>query len=245
MVVTDPIIIPRAGINLMKHLFLTLFCLISLSSMATEAPPFPIATGTAWVYSADVKTEAEGKELSETLTWTTEINSVIVWENMIIAKGSGLPTDLAFYEKGKKPAPFLMIMAGPWRLYVVQNEEKIKEAWEKAIAGESLAESVTEADLLLDFPLVEEKPFGETSQLVSGIPMYCYRVEGKAPFAAEAVKGLNASGALDEVSIAYAASTDSTTWKFAHGVGFIGYIYSHHGSTSEVNCRLVEFRPGK
>ena len=239
------IIIPKAGISSMKHALIVIFCLISLAASAIEPMPITLATGTAWVYSADVKAEADGKELSETLTWTTEITSVTAWENMIFAKGSGLPGDLTFYEKGRKPSPFLMILAGPWRLYLVQGDERIKEVWEKACAGESLGESVTDADLLLDFPLVEEKTFGETSQLLSGQPMYVYRVEGKAPFEAASVKGLKVDGTPDEVSITLSTGPDTTTWKFTHGIGFTGYIYSHHGTTSEVNCRLVEFRPGK
>ncbi len=230
----------------MKHFLVTLFCLISINSMAIDTPvPFPLATGTAWVYTANVKSEVDGKDLSETLSWTTEITSVVVRENLVVAKGSGLPTDLTFYEKGVKPAPFIMVMAGPWKLFVMQNAEKIKEVWEKAVNDESLSESVTEADLLLDLPLVEGKPFGETSQLVSGNPMFVYTVEGKAPFSAAAVKGLNASDKLEEVSITLSANTDQTTWKFTQGVGFTGFVYSHHGSTSEVVCRLIEFRPGK
>ncbi len=229
----------------MKHTLIVIFCLISLAATAAESLPLQLATGTAWVYSAEVKAGTDGKELSETLTWTTEITSVIAWENIVFAKGSGLPTDLTFYEKGKKPSPFLMILAGPWRLFLIQGEERIKEVWEKAIAGDSLGESVTEADLLLDFPLVEEKTFGETAQLLSGSPMYVYRVEGKTPYSAAAVKGLKVAGSSDEVSISLSTGPDATTWKFTHGIGFTGYIYSHHGTVSEVNCRLVEFRPGK
>jgi len=138
-----------------------------------------------------------------------------------------------------------MILAGPWRLYLIQGDERIKEVWEKAIAGERLDESVTEADMLLDLPLVEEKTFGETSQLLSGTPMYVYRVEGKTTFSAAAVKGLTLAGTFDEFSISLSTGPDTTTWKFTHGIGFTGYIYSHHGTTSEVNCHLVEFRPGK
>ena len=229
----------------MKHALIVIFCLISLAATAAESLPLQLATGTAWVYSADVKAETDGKELSETITWTTEITSVTAWENITFAKGSGLPSDLTFYEKGKKPSPFLMILAGPWRLYLIQGDERIKEVWEKASTGESLGESVTESDLLLDLPLVEEKTFGETSQLLSGIPMYVYRVEGKTPFSAAAVKGLQVAGTPEEISLSLSTGPDTTTWKFTHGIGFTGYIYSHHGTTSEVNCRLVEFRPGK
>jgi len=229
----------------MKHALIVIFCLISLTVTAAETLPLQLATGTTWVYSADVKADSEGKELSETLTWTTEITSVTAWENITFAKGSGLPSDLTFYEKGKKPSPFLMILAGPWRLYLIQGDERIKEVWEKAIAGERLDESVTEADMRLDLPLVEEKPCGETSQLLSGTPMDVYRVEGKTTFSAAAVKGLTLAGTFDEFSISLSTGPDTTTWKFTHGIGFTGYIYSHHGTTSEVNCHLVEFRPGK
>ena len=229
----------------MKHVLIIIFCLISLTVTAAEIMPLQLATGTAWVYSADVKADSDGKELSETLTWTTEITSVTAWENITFAKGSGHPIELTFYEKGKKPSQFLMILAGPWRLYLIQGDERIKEVWEKAIAGERLDESVTEADLLLDLPLVEEKTFGETSQLLSGSPMYVYRVEGKEPFSAAEVKGLKDTGTPDEISITLSTGPDTTTWKFTHGIGFTGYVYSHHGTTSEVNCRLIEFRPGK
>ncbi|MBU1105726.1 MAG: hypothetical protein KKB51_03575 [Candidatus Riflebacteria bacterium] len=214
--------------------------------MATDFPvPFPLATGTVWVYTADVKSESDGKELNETLSWTTEITSVVERENIVIARGSGLPTDLCFYEKDVKPAPFLIVMVGLWKLYVIQNEERVKEIWEKAISDESLREFVTEADLLLDFPLVVGKSFGETSQILSGNSMFVYTVEGKTPFVASSVIGLNATEASDEFSITLPTNSDMTTWKFTQGIGFTGFAYSHHGSTSEVNCNLIELRRGK
>jgi len=230
----------------MKHVFLALLLLFPLAAQATDTPdPFPLATGTTWIYDANVKWEADGKEQRKSRSWTMEISSVVLRENVVIARGSGLPSDLTFYEDGVKPAPFLMVKVGPWKVYIVRGKEKVDEVWKKATAGESLSESVTEADLLLDFPLIEGKTYGETSQILSGTPLYVYGIEGKSPFVASSAKGLNVSGPLDEIPVTFPTNADSTTWKFTNRIGFTGFFYSHHGSTSEVDCRLNEFRPGK
>ena len=231
----------------MKSFFtaLAIFFWVATVQAGDQFDPLPLATGAAWAYDAKVKFALNGKDREKTLTWTTEINTVVVRNKIVIARGKGLPSDLAMYDNSVKPAPFLFVKINPWRLYVIHDQGRIDEVWNKATKpDEGLFGIVTEADLLLDFPLLEGKAYGETEQITRSDASYVYVVEGKKQLAASAIKGLPASRSSDEFSISFRTRPDLTTWKFTPGVGFTGYHYSHHGTTGEADCHLTEYRPG-
>ncbi len=216
------------------------------SKGAIGPDPFPLATGAEWIYQAKVKWEDSGKEKSKTLSWTTSIDSVVVRGEIVLAKGTGLPSQLTFYDEKVEPAPFVMVKVGAWKLFVVSAEDRISDIWKKAVnPDEFLGDILQEGDLLLDLPLVEGKFYGETAQLTRGGTSNLYLVEGRAPFEAGSVKGLAAAGPLEELSIILRTNPDHSIWKFVPGLGFSGFEYVHHGTTSEVDCRLKEVRAGR
>jgi len=210
-----------------------LLFLFPIATFATDnASSLPLATGTTWIYEARLTRDVDGKEQNRTLTWTTTITTMLVGDQLVVAKGTGFPSDLPFLENDAKPSPFLLVKVGLWRIYIIQNTEKIEEVWNKAVAGESLSDSITEGDLLLEFPLIEGRTYGETTQLLSGTPKFLYEVQGPA------------SASSKDIAINFSTNADLTTWKYTDGIGFTGYSYRHHGSTSNVDCELKEFRPG-
>lgn len=231
------------GSLLVKTFLATLFCFLSIAATAASADPFPLATGSAWVYETKVKWTADEKEQQKTITWTTEIKSVINRDNLTVAIGSGLPTDLCFYDEAVKPANFMFVKVGEWKLYVIRDQAKIDEIWAKAAnPDEEMNSIVTEADLLLDLPLIPGKPYGETEQITRNDASYIYVTDSIASFSAAAVKGLSLTSPAEEHFINFRSGPDSTGWKFVPGVGFTGFFYYHNGTASEVECTLREVK---
>lgn len=231
----------------MKTFLVTLFCFLAITlSGAVPADPFPLATGSAWFYEAKVKWTVDEKEQNKTLTWTTELKSVINRENLTIAIGSGLPSDLCFYEEGVKPGNFMFIKAGQYKLFAIRDQARIDEIWKKAVnPDEELCDIVTEGDLLLDLPLIPGKTYGESGQITRSDASYVYVTDSIGSFSADAVKGLTLDNPAGEHFINYRTGPDSTGWKFVPGVGFTGFFYYHNGTTSEVECTLREVRINK
>ena len=149
-----------------------------------------------------------------------------------------------FSEEGAKPQPFLLVKVGPWKVYLIRDPERIAGIWKQALdPDDPLVEIVTETDLFLDFPLVEGKPFGESGQLTRNDASYAYLIEGKKPFVAAGLAWAPAPAGAEEFTLLFRTRSDHSTWKFVPGLGFTGFAYSHHGTTSEVDCRLKEYRP--
>jgi hypothetical protein len=59
------------------------------------------------------------------------------------------------------------------------------------------------------------------------------------------VKGVPSGEQALEYELTYRANTDHTIISFVSGIGITSYVAGHHGTVSEVNVKLTEYRAGR
>ncbi len=75
--------------------------------------------------------------------------------------------------------------------------------------------------------------------------MYCWNVGEGKQFEAKSIVGLDISTELWEYPVINQTMPDVSLIYFVPGVGISRYIYSHHGTVSDVDVQLVEYYSGE
>jgi len=99
--------------------------------------------------------------------------------------------------------------------------------------------------LILVMPAHEGDLFGrdaETAPRTDG--MYAWSVERIETASLAGIKGVAADVPRTEYVVAYRTLPDHQVATYVPGIGMTSYVYSHHGTVSEVNVKLVEFHAG-
>ena len=209
-------------------------------------PPFPLAVGARWIYQGTVKWTAPNRSQvrTDTVTWTMEVLAKTVRGHVTGWQLRGVPTDLAWYEAGAKPAERVLLQVGAATFYLLDAEDsprlwkRLEDAHDE-LSGLELAEPV----LQLELPLQNGQVFGETGQLCRLDRSYCWHVTAAGTLDWP-VQGLAAAAAPRPVyEVVYQSLPDTTTVSFCHGVGIVRFRYRHHGTVAEADVRLVEFHP--
>ncbi|MCB0181898.1 MAG: hypothetical protein KDI62_26955 [Anaerolineae bacterium] len=201
---------------------------------------FPLEKGAAWVYEGTVKWQEGSEVLEDNVTWSMEVIDTV---DRLHVKGyllQGIPLDLAWYEPGKAPGTHVIVQVGTKYFYGDET------TWSRLQDPDDLLlELVTEGDLFLDLPLQANKYFGETAQITRSDFAYFWVVEGAETVSLENVKGADSQGDLTQYTLAFRTLPDHQLVDFVPGVGITHYVYVHHGTVSEADVRLVEFRAGQ
>lgn len=201
---------------------------------------FPLSKGTYWLYEGKVEWQEDSTVKKDTVTCKMEVVDVIERENLTAYRMKGHPDDLAWYEPDRLPADYLIIKIGP--KYYRADDLAIWDRLEDP--DDALVELVNEGQIFLDLPLWEGKFFGETVQFARPDTFYRWMVEN-AQTGPLAVKGAPAKEEQIIYTLAYRSAPDHQLVEFAPGVGITRYVYSHHGTVSEVDAKLVEYYPGE
>ena len=101
-----------------------------------------------------------------------------------------------------------------------------------------------EAQLFLDLPLTGEKVFGETDQITRTDRSYCWFVDGEENSALDGVSGISPTDRFRQYRLVYQTRPDHVIMHFVPGIGITHFEYVHHGTVSECDVRLVEYRQG-
>ncbi len=211
------------------------------------AQSFPLAEGARWVYQGTVKwTRPDSAEVIEqSIQWDMEVLKVVEREHVTGALIKGFPSDLAWYEDGKRPEEHLMVQVGPDKFYLLSGSQK-DDAWAQLQAGDVwLGPLLTEHDLWLELPLVRGKVFGDTESLTRADRWYCWHVEDELPADLSRIRGLSGRRPARTYQIAFRTNPDHQLVSFVPGVGVTRYLYRHHGTVSEADVSLIEYRPGR
>lgn len=205
---------------------------------------FPFEKGDSWIYQGKVAWQVPDSEekREKSLTWVVSVQESWENNNLKAALMKGFVTDLAFYEEGKKPGEYLLLRAGDIYYFLIYPERS-PELWKRINdPNDPLVGLVSDDELFLELPLFPEKIFGETDQITRNDSMYVWVVQEVTTKTFPLVKGLVPNHPYEEYHLVYQTSPDRTDYYFVPGVGITRYVYLHHGTLSEVDIRLVEYR---
>ena len=203
---------------------------------------FPLKQGAYWVYQGNVKwtTPNSADVVEGEITWKMEVKQVFRRHNIVGYEMLGAPWDLAWYEKGKEPSRYGIIQAGG-KFYITS----LDAIWRLSDETDDLRALVNENEIFLDIPLIQGKKFCDTLSITREDSMYCWVVGDATQTDASSIKGIESSTTLMEFPVYMSTLPDFSMIQFIQGVGISRYVYSHHGTVSEVDVRLVEYHAGE
>lgn len=217
---------------------------------------FPFVKGAVWVYKVNVKwTLMNSNEVrSKELIWTMEIVDIERrGGSQVAAFLRGHPCDLNWYQEGIVPGNRAIVGILGRRFYLLSEKRSVayREFLERNRPGTergfrwSDKFDFFDTEIFLDLPLEPGKRFGDEEQMERPDAMYVWFVEKAKPVNLQNVPGLLPPYDRTEYQLIFRTNPDHTIIEFVPGVGITRYVYSHHGTVSEVEARLIEFRRGR
>lgn len=203
---------------------------------------FPMEKGSYWIYAGTVK-------WSETLDDSTVIRTKkIRWKMAVIqsfhrgtisaALVKGHPSDLAWYEKDKKPGDYLLVRNGN-RFYFLHDEDA-RNGYRDLVNSKKLP---NEEDIFFALPLKPGKHFCDPEQTENPDGSYCWSVDGIQSVGLQNIQGVDPQKYV-RYQLAFRTIPDHEFTYLVPEIGITRWIYSHHGSVSDVDVHLVEFHRG-
>ena len=246
---------PRPKQEAAVRYWITIFMAVVMISTAVSpglaAGPdrqgLPLETGTMWVYEGPVSWGPDGSDsvTERVMTWEMAVTETIERQHVFAAVIKGYPLDLAFYEEGEtQPGTYLIIRLGT-DLYYLLVEERVPETLNRLRDDDDiLTDLVYDSECILDLPLESGKIFGETFQLARQDGMYFWNVTGEDAIVLKDIEGTVPESQVSQYGLAFLTLSDDLRVEFVPGLGFTRYVYNHHGSTAELDLRLVAYHPG-
>lgn len=224
----DAGILSRGGIALL----LAVFGAASLA--AQSAPPlFPMTKGTAWTYTGTVGFQGKDSKIEEVrLSWQTEVVDSVDQGAMKAALLRGDPRDLIWYSGEPKRGCYLAITVENRQLYFQRSPACVLPKGDLSLA-------VSPQNLLLKLPARVGDTFAADPQREND-GRYAWSVESCQQVSFPDVKGVPAGRKFDAYGLMYRTNPDHQIVTFVPGIGLTEYVYSHHGTPSEVHMKLTE-----
>lgn len=236
----------------MTRVVLAMMLLVVATSAAGASPDvFPLAAGNEWVYhgtltrvqpQADCQDAAHCKAIltRETLDWTMKVTAVGSAGSYRTALLTGHPGDLIWLQGDPRPGTWLIVHDDDGRYFL------LREA-----SGESLADIMNDAaklrprlserNVVLRWPFPDNQRFGCNPDVhVSSQPdRNCWRVAGSNRLSTSRIRGVPAHPASVEYDLEYHTMPEDLTVGFSPRLGFTHFAFHHHGSTYDLELRLV------
>ena len=192
---------------------------------------FPMRKGTRWVYRGEVAWQTSRKARStRRLDWTMEVVDSVQRDRYKVALVLGHPKDLIWYEEGRKPGCHILIAVDNTKYYLRECEPAASR--EKLILPEGDLTGLTgEENLILKFPLRQADTFGGDPEPNAKDGMYAWYVQA-----------VRQTPPRTEYVLTYRTNPDHEIDTYVTGIGLTAFVYSHHGTVSEVNVKLVDFQ---
>ena len=225
--------------TIISLLGLAWFCAIFQTAGAQAAEMFPLSPGTYWIYEGLVKWQNESGVKEQQMTWKMEVVEQVERDGFVGYLMKGHPSDLAFYEDGRTPSDYAIIRRGN-NLYHAETSafQRLKDP------ADDLKDLVLPADLILKLPLMLGDKFGDLEMLKRDDDFYCWVVKEKRPFLAK-ITGVVPAASLEEYLVTFTSLPDGIIVYFTPGIGITRYEYTHHGTISEVDVRVIQYHSGK
>jgi hypothetical protein len=208
--------------------------------VSTEAP-FPMSSGTYWIYRGTVRwTHAGSDQVSDApITWRTEIRRVIQHGDVHGIVISGFPFDSAWADDQPKISDSLLIES-KGKFYFIGDEHFQQAVQRLEQSSDSLDGLFSDNDLVLEWPLRKGQKYCDADGMARLDGRYCWVVASSRKVSLSGVAGVE-SGEHDEFVLEYGTNPDNTQFTFVPEVGITKYEYHHHGTVADTELRLVEF----
>jgi len=229
-----------------------------LVGAADAGEAWPLAAGNLWVYEGTVETAAKDGETAKCnvrakmrVRFSRDIGGGTLYMM------EGRPADAVWFVAPPGARGIIDVPPSRYGLLVLDNcvFQLDQERADKMLAalGEGAWQPtglVTATDLILDFPLVAGKRFGDLDGLTRPDRRYCWCIDKEvgenAPLArtgdgteAKGMLGVPASPFKALARLRYYTLPEEEAGGFTAGVGITEYCYSHHGSVGEARLRLT------
>jgi hypothetical protein len=200
--------------------------------------------GTRWTYRGEVawQTNGEGAKVhSKRLDWTMEVVDSVQRGRFKVALVRGHPKDLTWYEEGRKPGCHILIAVDNTKFYLGECEPSASP--ETLILPEGdLSGLIDEERLILKFPLRQGDTFGGDPARGVKDGMYAWCVQAMRQATLGQISGISPARPRMEFVLTYRTNPDHEVDTYVPGIGLTSYVYSHHGTVSDVNVNLVVFQ---
>ncbi len=176
--------------------------------------PLPLAKGAKWTYEVTVKRfdPDANKELTKTLSWTTEVVDAREANGVTAYRVRGWPSDLASLESGDAlPTP---------------SEKTVLRSGNSFLFGATADPTLDGSEGWFTWPLMDGQKICPRADMV-----YCWQVTA-------ADKG-------GDYALSFFTGPDEQTFELQPNTGIARYHYAHHGTTNEVEAKLVTYTKGK
>jgi len=244
---------------MIKRLFVAAFgCLIfaACPSWAADAPKpvapstfFPLSKGTTWAYRGPAEWQVGTEVKKRVVFWTMEVTETIEAGGVLAARIKGHPDDMVWYEEGKAPSD-RAILLGKNTYYETEFSLETGRRWADLVAalgaaGPELGRYLTDGSVLLPLPLTPDRSWGGEDNPPRDDSMYRWNVEEVAEKKLADIQGVDPAKPVKTYLVTYRCLGSHEFIEYAEGIGIIRYQFGHHGTVSECDMKLIEFRPGR
>jgi len=227
----------------------TVWMLTTLFYVLTQGPPperpeFPLEKGTYWVYEGNVVWTAPNSTTvqRQSVKWRMEVTDVISRDLLVVAVLKGYPRDLLGFDPKKEPGVSVIIQVSGRKHYLLDGVRA--QAALKRIKDPSdlLVDLVRDNEIFLETPISLGQRFCEAGMLTRTDWMNCWIVEEERVPTVKTIPGVPAEWDGPEYGISYRSLPSHEIIGFAPGIGITSFDSGHHGTSAEVQLKLIEFK---
>lgn len=234
-----------------RFLLCTLFVLLAVGLGAKSILPtkssemLTCRVGSYWIYDTNSREQQESGEI-KTVRAKTKYTVVDAARGKDIAAAMVEWKDLS----GAEPASYyIRLVFDNIRFYEYEvSAEERTSTWtslKNAIAAGQKPQVPDESSLQMILPSEIGTRWDEEGGPDRTDNMYCWYVENiRAVPAQTEIANIRMPDKTSAYTISFRTCPDHQTRTFVPGIGFIDYQYRHHGTISDTDERLVEFRQG-
>lgn len=181
--------------------------LLTLQEMIT-ADPLPLAKGSKWTYTVNVKRfDVEANKVNtKTLSWVTEVIDAKEHNGVTAYRVRGWPTDLTDYD-GTNAVP------QPTEMTILRKDNNF-------LFGTSAEPSLDGATGWFSWPVIDGQKICPSAEMV-----YCWQV----------------TAVETGYKLSFYTGPDEQSFDLEPGTGVSRFHYAHHGTTNEVEAKLVSY----
>jgi hypothetical protein len=209
-----------------------------------EPVVFPSKVGRIWTYVGRVRWTPPGSErlVEREVTWPVEVVDLVERGPVRAIFLRGHPDDLIWFEEGRTPGDHAIVRVEGDGLWHVEGERVEELRRHLADSTHSFVDLLREGEKFLDLPLRVGSRACGPDQVAREDGFYCWIVESVKTADTGSVEGMP-PGDRAAYRLALRTIGEHRLVDLVPGVGIVGYVFSHHGSVSDVELRLAEVRP--
>lgn len=200
-------------------------------SVSNSTKYFPIEEGNTWVYQGrhDYTIPNSNKVDSKKVTLSMKVLKVHKFPHLVLAEISAWPFDQIWDNNSEERCALVFVGN---KVYRIQEPDIIKRISQTGDAFGTL----TDEDILFEFPLFKDAGFGESKSLGREDMFYAWHVVEEYDIASSFS---HKSGRA--YRLAMRTYPDHALLTFQPNVGIIEFEYEHHGTVEKLSLTLSQF----